>query len=340
MRAPDSWLYFLTALTKGEESKLISEAQLEEAIGRRSVQEAKEALRGTRLGDRLLTSKTDSLREIEAALWGHLSDCIGELLSFTTIPRGIIGMIRAYSMRYDLFNLIFAIRRILQGAGPSTGFLSLGIMGEMGLLAELEGVGGPEGLCDLLWRCGLKRYGNVLSKYSKFSAEELGAKRAAIEEELWEAYYSELLSISKELRDPHLAEAVRVSVMISNLKAIFRALSEGGAGFVGGLVLRHLLPLSLIESLDSIRLEDLSRLFEGSGYGAMLNEALSARAKGGLLAVESIFNKWEELFLRDLLSRRLFLPSTIYWYLIQKEFEIRRVRMAFTKIFEGIAEVH
>ncbi len=340
MRSLDSWLYFLTALAKGEESKLISEAQLEEALRRGTALEAKEALRGTRLGDHLLASKTDSLREVEGALWRHLSDCIGELLSLATVPRGLIEMIRAYSTKYDLFNMIFALRRVIRGAGPSASFLPLGRMGERGLLAELESVGSLDGLCSLLWECGLKRYGDVLSKYSKFSAEELEDKRAAIEGELWEAYYSELLSIAKGLRDPGLAEAVRTSAIIFNLKAIFRTLSEGGAGFGGGLVLWHSLPSGLTEALDSIRLEDMPRFFEGSGYGAMLKEALLARAKGGLLEVEPVFDKWEEAMLYELLSRRLFLPSTIYWYLVQKEFEIRRVRMAFAKMFEGIQEAH
>ncbi|MEM2225766.1 MAG: V-type ATPase subunit [Candidatus Bathyarchaeia archaeon] len=338
MRALDSWPYFLTALTKGEESKLISDAQLEEALRKGTASEAKEALRGTRLGDHLLASKTDSLEDVEKALWKHISDCIKELLSFTTIPRGLAEMVRAYATKYDLFNLISALRGILHGAGSAGVFLPLGIMSERGLLAELEGLSDLEGMLDLLRENGLECYGDVLSKYAKSSPGELRVRRVAIENELWGAYYSRLLSIAKELRDPYLAEATRASVIVFNLRGLFRALCEGRS-LEGGLVLPSLLSPSLMDSIGSIGLEDLPRLFEGSGYGAMLREALSAHAKGGLLAVEPVFNKWEELLLSDLLSPRLFLPSTIYWYLIQKEFEVKRVRMAFAKLFEGIAEV-
>jgi len=336
MRAPDSWLYFLTALIKGEEAKMVSEAQLEEALEKGDVSEAKGALGGTRLGDFLLATKTDSMRELEAALWAHLSDCIGELLSFSAIPRDLARIIRAYSMKYDLFNLISALRGLLYGAGPPVSFVPLGIMGEMGLLAELTNIGDLKDLCALLSAHGLGIYANVLLKYPECDPEELRKRRGDIEGELWGAYYSELLSLAEGLRDPYFSEAVRASVMISNLKAIFRALSDGRGGPIGGLALEGFLPRDLASSIDSIGLEDLPRFFEGSGYGAMLREALSARSKGGLQAVEETFDKWEEALLRDILSRRLFAPSTIYWYLIERELEVRRVRMAFVRIFDKI----
>jgi len=341
MRALGSWLYFLTALTKGEESKLASEAQLEEAAKKMAVSEAKGALGGTRLGDHLLASKADSLQEVEAALWEHLSGCIGEISSLRTIPEGLIEMLRAYSMKYDLFNLILVLRKALYGAEPTAGFLPLGIMSERGLLAELDEAGSLEGLCDLLKECGLERCSEVISKYAKLSPEELRAKRATIEGELWEGYYSGLLSIAEKLGDPNLEGAVKISITVSNIRALFRALPEGRGGLEAILVLRRLLPPGLMASVDSMNLEDLPKFFEGSDYGTMLKEALSERSKGGgLSAVEEVFDKWEARLLRDLLSQKLFLPSTIYWYLIQKELEIRRARRAFVEVFERAVGVY
>jgi V/A-type H+/Na+-transporting ATPase subunit C len=326
---------FISAYLKGEEAKLVTGEHLNKLTKSPEIDDILTAIEGTDIGDFLSEYTFASFDEIDGTLSRYLGHCVTRIQAFHFIPDDVVTVLKAYTRRYDVLNIKAALQRLITGSKAR--IFPIGTIHDNALLDDLIMTDNPEGVVEVLDKCGLGEYSAIMKE---FKAEESNKSRFDIESQLDGAYYKNIFSTARKVRDGFiLTKAIGTIVDIKNLETITRAILTGaGMEAFGNIIPEgYLLPVSTAKELLSLKLNDLSGKIDYTSYRDIIDNVVANYGKNqSLMTVTETIDKHRLELLQGILSPRIMSPLMVLWYMSLKEIEIRNLRIVFKAAFDDI----
>jgi vacuolar-type H+-ATPase subunit C/Vma6 len=325
---------FISAFLKGEESKTVTSEHIDKMTTTSNLQDALAVIRQTDIGSYLEESPVKTFDDLDEYLWRYLAERIGYVESFHFLPRDVMQVSRAYTVKYDVSNIKAALQGLSGGEKPAR--IPVGIIRNNELLDELFSAESIDDVVQLLITCKLTDYVPALEQYE---TDKSPKSRLLIEARLDGEYYKNMLNTSKKIKDGSaLGQAFGLMIDLTNLqiasRAIIRGIGHDVAEFViaGGYRIKD----TTIRELLSLKIADIPAKLEDSHYQQIAVEvATNYDRNKNITAVDEIIDKHKFEMLRDILSPRVLSPLVMAWYLILKEVEIRNLRLVLKAIVDG-----
>ncbi|MCL0069823.1 V-type ATPase subunit [Dehalococcoidia bacterium] len=327
---------FATAYLKAGEARMVTSEHLEGMLRASNLPEALELIQDTDIGSYLRQQTINEFDDFDVSLWGYLQGHAEHLDGLRILPDEMRSMLKKHLVKYDVLNIKAALQGIL--ADRKARMIPMGIIGSHGLLHELSNVEDIESLIEILRRCGLERYADVLSL-----AETVDVKsRLTLESRLDGAYYQDMLAAAGDLREGHvLSSALGFVIDLLNLQMVLRSVARGSGHEVMEYTLSGgcMLSAEVISELLSLKLPDIPSRLEDTFYHQVGQEVVVNYEKThSLTAIEEVIDKHRFQLLRDTLVPRVMMSSLlISWYLILKEMELRNLRLVAKSILDNIS---
>jgi V/A-type H+-transporting ATPase subunit C len=247
----------------------------------------------------------------------------------------VVTVLKAYTRRYDVLNIKAALQRLITGSKARIS--PIGTIHDNALLDDLIMTDNPEGVVEVLDKCGLGEYSAIMKD---FKAEESNKSRFDIESQLDGAYYKNIFSTARKVRDGFiLTKAIGTIIDIKNLEIIARAILTGaGMEAFGNIIPEgYLLPASTAKELLSLKLNDLSGKIDYTSYRDIIDNVVANYGKNqSLMTVTETIDKHRLELLQGILSPRIMSPLMVLWYMSLKEIEIRNLRLVFKVAFDDV----
>lgn len=326
---------FISAYLKGEEARSVSSDQLDRMLRSSGLQEAFEVIREADVGSYFEELSIKTFDDVDEHLWAYFVHCVNQVELFRFLPGDIPKVSKAYIIKYDVLNVKATLLGI--STGKKSRMVPVGVIYNKGFLDELSAAASVKDITELLVKCELGNYVDVLAEYEVGG----GAKsKFLLEAKLDGEYYNALLKVARSVKDGSVfSTAIGILIDLTNLQIAARAIIGGmkvdaaegiipGGYIIADKTIREMLPLSL---------SDMPHRLEGTQYRQMAEEILASYEQtASVTVVEEIVNKYKFQLLKEILSPRVMSPMVMVWYLILKEFEIRNLRLILKAIADGI----
>ncbi|MCL0082178.1 V-type ATPase subunit [Dehalococcoidia bacterium] len=325
---------FATAYLKAEESRVVTSEHLEQMLRASNLPEALELIQDTDIGSYLRQQTINEFDDFDVSLWGYLQGHAEHLEGLRILPDEMRSMLKKHLVKYDVLNIKAALQGI--AAQKKARMVPVGVICSRGLLDELSNVEDIESLIEILRRCGLERYADVLSL-----AETVDVKsRLTLESRLDGAYYQDMLAAAGDLREGHvLSSALGFIIDLLNLQMVLRSVARGSGHEVMEYTLSagYMLSAEIISELLSLKLPDIPGRLEDTFYYQVGQEVVVNYEKThSLTAIEEVIEKHKFELLRDILMPRVMSSLLIVWYLILKEMELRNLRLVAKSLLDNL----
>jgi len=324
---------FISAYLKGEETRLVTAGHMEEMMrSAENIQEALEIMGDSDMGEYLLARPVTTFDDADTHLWRYMGECLRRL-EILFIPPEMTRLVNLYVEKYDVLNIMIKLRMMLRNETAS--FVPLGSMYKRDYLEKMSGAQELDDAYEILAKCNLGDYIRIIENSPVTDAPAV----SEAEVRLRNHYNRKLLNSFRHMPDGQLLTQVFEGVIDrANLQTVFR-MSLGGdyAGNAPILSGGRALSEELIKELLTMKLPEIAGKLENTGYHAMAQDISREYEKDkDINIIDTITEKYGFHMLKNLLSPRVLSPSTMIWYLLMKEREIRNVRLVLRMLTDGI----
>jgi len=326
---------FITAYLKGQEAKLVTSEHMDSLLAAPNIQDALAIIRETDVGSYLEELPVRTFDDLDECLWRYLAQRFAYIEWFKLVPRDVLGILRAYITKYDVFNVKAALESIW--AAKKARMIPVGIIHNNGLLDELSSAQNIDEIIQLLVKCKLGDYVPALEQHK---TDEAAKSKLLVQARLDGEYYKNLLNTARCMRHgPLLLQAFGLIIDLANLQIAWRAVIAGIELHVAELAVAggNEITDETIKGLLSLKMADMPARLENTKYSDVAKEMLVNydRTKS-ITAVDEMIDKHKFRMLREMLSLRLLSPLVMAWYLVLKEVEIRNLRLVLKAIADGV----
>ena len=330
---PDTRYAFISAYLKGEEAGILTSDHVDRMSRASSFQDALAAINDTDVGYYLNGIPIRTFNDLDESLWRYLGGCVAHIEAFKFLPEDIRKILKAYVVKYDVFNIKAALQGIV--TRKRAGMIPIGLIHDHGLTDELSKDDSIGGIGKILTHCKLGSYARVLGEYKK---DEGLKSRLLTEARLDNEYYRSLLNAVRGVKDgPVLVRTIGIIIDLINLQLVGRAIIEGTVAEAADYIISggYTLSVEAAGELLSIKLTDMPGRLENTMYHGMIEEVSNSYAKTrNINSVAELVDRYRFILLKELLAIRLFSPLTAVWYLVLKELEIRDLRLMLKAILD------
>jgi V/A-type H+/Na+-transporting ATPase subunit C len=326
---------FISSYLKGQEARLMTSAHVDSLQTAPSIQDALAVVRETDVGRYLEELPVRSFEYLDESLWRYLGHRYAYIEWLKLVPRDVLKVLRAYRLKYDVFNVKAALEGV--SAARKARMIPLGTIHNHGMLDELSNASDVDDIIGVLAECGLRDYMPILERYK---TDETPKARFIVQIRLDSEYYRHLfheVGYSKDGRV--LLQAFGLIADLANLQIASRAIIEGIGPEAAGLTITGGYEISgeLVNELLSLDVSDLPARLATTRYSGVASE-LAARYEttGSITAVDEVIDRYKFRMLRELLALRLLSPLVIAWYIVLKETEVRNLRLILKAIADGV----
>ena len=332
---PDTKYAFMSAYLKGEEARVVTLDHIDRMSRTSSVNDALATITGTDIGNYFQEVPIRTFDDLDECLWRYFREYLAHLEAFKFLPADMRKVLRAYLVRYDVFNVKVALCGI--PIGKKASMLPLGVIYNHGLLDELSSIENIDGITGLLVKCKLANYVPVLEKYR---IDEGAKSRLAAESKLDEEYYKSFLDMTKRIKDGFLlAKAIGFTIDLTNLQIASRAIIQDiGLGASDNIIpCGYMLSAEAVRDLLSLKLTDMSGKLRNTLYYDVVEEISNAYNRTqSITSVDETIDKYKFGLAKGILAPRILSPLVMAWHLIVKELEIRNLRLILKAMFDNM----
>jgi vacuolar-type H+-ATPase subunit C/Vma6 len=326
---------FFSAYLKGEEARLITSSHINRMSKASGLRDIVEVIKETDIGDYLDRVPVDTFAGLDEHLWIYFGECVRRIEWFKPVPADMLKILKAYIVKYDVLNIKMAAQAI--SSGGQFRKIPIGAIHNQGLLDALSSAENADDIIELLNRCQLGSYAQVLEK-SKI--DESTDSRLRTESRLDGEYYRGLLNMTKGITEGALlAKAFGILIDVKNLQVVLRVIIENTGPEAAEYIIDggYMLSPEVIKELSLLKLDDIPGRVEYL-YRDMTEEVVgSYNRTRSITVVEEITEKYKFMLAKEILSPKLLSPLMIAWYLIIKEIEIRNVRIILKAVYDNIS---
>ena len=314
---------------------MVTSEHLEGMLRASNLPEALELIQDTDIGSYLRQQTINKFDDFDTALWKYLQGHIEHLEGLRILPDEMRSILRKHLVKYDVLNIKAALQGIL--AQKKARMIPVGVIWSRGLLDEkVEEI---ESLIEILKRCGLERYADILSEAREEASDV--KLRLVLESQLDTAYYQDYLAMAKSLTEGHLlTKFLGFTVDLLNLQMVLRSVARGANHEVREYTLGggYMLSGDVISELLSLKLPDIPSRLENTFYYQVAQEVVVNYEKTrSLTAIEEAIDKHRFQLLKGTLGTRAMMSSLlISWYLILKEMELRNLRLVAKSLLDNL----
>jgi vacuolar-type H+-ATPase subunit C/Vma6 len=325
---------FISACLKGEEAKTVASEHIDRMTATSNLQDALAIIRETNIGSYLEELPVKTFDDLDDYLWHYLAQRIDYVESFKFLPKDVLKISKAYTVKYDVSNIKSALQGI--ATGKKAPMIPIGTIRSGGLLDELSKAENVDDIIQLVIKCKLGDYVPALEQYKV----DKGTKsKFAAEAKLDGEYYRNMLNTSRRIRDGVvLVKAFGLLIDLTNLQIVSRAVIEGIGLDAADLIIAggYRITDKALRELLALKIADIPARLEDTQYQNMANEVSSNYDKTKTItAVDEIIDKYKFRMIKEILSPRVLSPLVMAWYLILKEVEIRNLRLILKTIIDG-----
>ena len=326
---------FISAYLKGQEARLVTSAHIDSLLTAPSMQDALATVRETDVGSYLEELPVRTFDYLDECLWRYLAQRFAYIEWLKLVPQDVLKMLRAYTMKYDIFNIKAALQSIW--AAKKARMIPVGRIHNNGLLDELSNAESVDDIIQLLVKCKL---GDYIPALEQHKTDEAAKSKLLVQARLDGEYYKNLLNTARRVKDGHLLfRAIGLIIDLANLQIASRAIIEGIGLQVTELTIAggNELTDEAIKELLSLKMADMPARLGNTKYSDVAKEILVSydRTKS-ITAVDEIIDKHKFRMLKEMLALKLLSPLVMAWYLILKEVEIRNLRLVLKAIVDGV----
>ncbi len=327
---------YMSAYLKAEEPKMVTGSHMDRMSRNANVADALAVIRETHIGAYLEGVSVRGFEDIDSSLWEYLAARIAHIEGFKYMNREMRSVSRAWAVKFDVANVMATLQGIV--TGEKTPLIPLGTIHDDGFSGELRECETVQDVTDVLIRSRLANFAPAVKAYDPSG----GAKtKIAVESRLESEYYHGLMSVSRHVREGDvLAKACGLLIDLANLGIVCRAVVEGIGPAAADFLISdgYIIEERSLREVLPYKLPDIPRRIDFPQYRDLVNEIASAydRTKS-VTVIDEIIGRHRFAALRDLLSPRVLSPLVIVWYLVQKEAEVRNLRLILKAIYDGIA---
>jgi V/A-type H+-transporting ATPase subunit C len=326
---------FISAYLKGEEAKSVTSDQMDRMLKASDFQAAFEIIRETDVGSYFEELNIKTFDDVDEHLWKYFMHCVNYVELFKFLPGDVLKVSRAYIVKYDVLNTKAALQSI--STGKESRMIPVGVIYRKGFLDELSAAANIKDIIELLVKCELGNFVDVLTEYE---VDGRAKSKLLLEAKLDGEYYKALLNMARSIKDGSvLSTAIGTIIDLANLQIASRAIIGG----IGSDAAEAIIPAGYIigdktiRELLSLNLTDMPHRLEGTQYRHVAEEILASYEQTtSITAIEEVINKYKFRLLKEILSPRVLSPLVMAWYLILKEFEIRNLRLILKAIADDI----
>ncbi len=328
---------FTSAYLKGEEARLITSEHVDRMLSAPNIEGVLEVIKDTDIGSYLGEVTLKSFNDIDESLWVYLARCLELLEGFKMVPAEVLTILSAYKVKYDMLNVKAALWRV--ATGRKARLIPVGAIHSCGLLDRLVNAENLDDIMELLTRCKLGNYADILKQHEPHLSGG-ASSRLKVDARLDNEYYRNLLNITRGCPDALMfSKAIGILIDLTNLQIISRAIIEGlgleAADYAigGGAMLLG----ETITELLSLKLSDVPQRLEHTQYRDAAEEVSSGYDRTKSIAVVAEIVEVHKLrLIKEILAPRVLSPLMILYYLILKEAEIRDLRLILKAMVDGI----
>lgn len=326
---------FISAYLKGQEARLVTSEHIDSLLTAPSIQDALATVRETDVGSYLEELPVRTFDYLDECLWRYLAQRFAYIEWLKLVPQDVLKMLRAYTMKYDIFNIKAALQSIW--AAKKARMIPVGRIHNNGLLDELSNAESVDDIIHLLVKCKL---GDYIPALEQHKTDESAQSKLLVQARLDGEYYKNLLNTARRVKDGHLLfRAIGLIIDLANLQIASRAIIEGIGLQVTELTIAggNELTDEAIKELLSLKMADMPARLGNSKYSDVAKEILVSydRTKS-ITAVDEIIDKHKFRMLKEMLALKLLSPLVVAWYLILKEVEVRNLRLVLKAIVDGV----
>ena len=329
---------FISSYLKGQEARLVTSEHVDSLLTTFSIQDALATVRETDVGSYLEELPVRTFDYLDECLWKYLAQRFAYIEWFKLVPQDVLKTLRAYRVKYDIFNVKAALAGIV--AARKAKMIPMGIIHNNGLLDELFDAENVDDIIQLLIKCKLEDYVPILEQYKTYEGTKSGLRFIGIVAKLDGEYYKNMLNVARRIKDGSiLTKAFGFMIDLTNLQITSRAVI-GGVGLdaaeftiAGGYEIAD----DTIRELLSLKIADMPTRLENTQYSDVAKEILISYDKTrSITAVDEIIDKYKFRMLKEILAPRVLSPLVMVWYLILKEVEIRNLRLIIKAVVDGV----
>jgi len=326
---------FISAYIKGEEAKTITAEHIDRVWRASSVQDVLGIIRETDVGNYLEELPIETFIDMDQNLWRYFGGCLERLEWFKPVPAGILKILKAYVVKYDVLNTKAALQSII--TGRKTRSIPVGLLHDSGLLEELFSAEDVDSVVELLNKAKLEDYASVIEQ----NRIDGGVKESVLSHgSLDTVYYSDLLATAKKVSDSSLlTKAFSMMIDMTNLRILSRAIvysmgEEANESIISG---GYIITSEMARELLTLPFTDMLGRLENTPYREMIEELNNSyNATKSMASVEQIIDKHKFRLVRALLAPNVLSPIVVAWYLVLKEIEIRDLRLILKAMFDNM----
>ena len=326
---------FISAYLKGQEARLVTSEHIDGLQAAPSIQDALSTVRETDVGSYLEELPVKSFDYLDESLWRYLAQRFAYIEWFKLVPRDVLRLLRAYILKYDVFNIKAALESI--SSARKAKMIPLGIIHNSGLLDELDNSQSTDDIIQVLARCRLEDYIPALEQYR---TEQWAKAKVLVQARLDGAYYKNLLNTARRAQDSALLLHVfGLIIDLTNLQIAWRAIIQGIELHIAELTIAggYQITDRSMRDLLSLKLAEMPARLENTQYSGLAKEMLTHYDKTkSITAVEEVIDQHKFRMLRETLAPRVLSPLVMVWYLILKEVETRNLRLILKAIVDGV----
>ena len=326
---------FITAYLKGQEARLLTSEHIDSLQAAPSMQDALATIRDTDVGSYLEELPVRAFDDLDECLWRYLAQRFAYIEWFKLVPPDVLGILRAYITKYDVFNIKAALESTL--AGKKAKMIPVGIIHNNGLLDELSSAQNIDDITRILINCKL---GDYVPALEQDKTDEAAKSKLLVQSRLDGEYYRNLLNTARSAKDgPLLLQAFGLIIDLANLQIAWRAVIAGIELHVAELTIAGGYEITdrSIKELLSVKMAEMPARLENTQYADVAKETLVSHDKTkSITVVDEIIDKHKFRMLKEMLAPRVLSPLAMLWYLILKEVEIRNLRLVLKAIVDGV----
>jgi len=329
---------FISSYLKGQEARLVTSEHVDSLLTTSSIQDVLATVRETDVGSYLEELPVRTFDYLDEYLWKYLAQRLAYIEWFKLVPQDVMKILRAYRVRYDIFNIKAALAGIV--AARRAKMIPMGIIHNNGLLDELFNAENVSDIIHLLIKCKLEGYVPIMEQYKAYEGKRSKLQFTGIVAKLDSEYYKNMLNLARGIKDGSiLTKAFGLVIDLTNLQIISRAVI-GGEGLraaeftiAGGYEIAD----DTIRELLSLKISDMPMRLENTQYADAAKEILISYDKTrSVTAVDEIIEKHKFRMLKEVLAPRVLSPLVLFWYLVLKEVEIRNLRLILKAVEDGV----